>query len=132
MKKVSRALVKILSEAGVSFATLGKQEVCNGDSARRMGNEYLFQTMAKANVEKWNALGVKAVITQCPHCFNTIKNEYPEFGGNYRVINHTQLLDELSRQADEALAGDGREAHVPRPLLPRPAQRRVRCVRARR
>ncbi|QSQ21088.1 (Fe-S)-binding protein [Pyxidicoccus parkwayensis] len=94
-KKVSRALVKIMREAGVSFATLSKQEMCNGDSARRMGNEYLFQTMAKTNVETWNSMGVKAVITQCPHCFNTIKNEYPEFGGEYRVINHTQLINEL-------------------------------------
>ncbi|MDC0711585.1 heterodisulfide reductase-related iron-sulfur binding cluster [Stigmatella sp. ncwal1] len=94
-KKVSRALVKILREAGVSFATLSKQEVCNGESARRMGNEYLYQTMAKMNVESWNGLGVKAVITQCPHCFNTIKNEYPEFGGDYRVINHTQLINDL-------------------------------------
>ncbi|NOK14315.1 (Fe-S)-binding protein [Corallococcus exercitus] len=94
-KKVSRALVKIMREAGVSFATLSKQEMCNGDSARRMGNEYLYQTLAKTNVESWNAMGVKAVITQCPHCFNTIKNEYPEFGGEYRVINHTQLINEL-------------------------------------
>ncbi|MCP3136679.1 (Fe-S)-binding protein [Pyxidicoccus xibeiensis] len=94
-KKVSRSLVKIMREAGVSFATLSKQEMCNGDSARRMGNEYLFQTMAKTNVETWNSMGVKAVITQCPHCFNTIKNEYPEFGGEYRVINHTQLINEL-------------------------------------
>lgn len=97
-KKVSRALVKILREAGVSFATLSKQEMCNGDSARRMGNEYLFQTMAKTNVESWNSMGVKAVITQCPHCFNTIKNEYPEFGGEYRVINHTQLINELLKE----------------------------------
>ncbi|HVE84240.1 MAG TPA: (Fe-S)-binding protein [Myxococcales bacterium] len=96
-KKVSRALVKIMREAGVSFATLGKAETCNGDPARRMGNEYLYQTMAKANVEAWNGAGVKAVITQCPHCFNTIKNEYPELGGSYRVINHTQLLNELIR-----------------------------------
>jgi Fe-S oxidoreductase len=94
-KKVSRALVKILREAGVSFATLSKQEMCNGETARRMGNEYLYQTMAKMNVEAWNGLGVKAVITQCPHCFNTIKNEYPEFGGEYRVINHTQLINDL-------------------------------------
>jgi Fe-S oxidoreductase len=97
-KKVSRALVKILREAKVSFATLGKAETCNGDPARRMGNEYLFQTLAKANVEAWNSAGVKAVITQCPHCFNTIKNEYPELGGHYRVINHTQLLNELIRE----------------------------------
>ncbi len=97
-KKVSRALVKILREAGVSFATLSKQEMCNGDSARRMGNEYLYQTMAKTNVETWNSMGVKAVITQCPHCFNTIKNEYPEFGGEYRVINHTQLINDLLKE----------------------------------
>ncbi|MBJ6760500.1 (Fe-S)-binding protein [Myxococcaceae bacterium JPH2] len=94
-KKVSRSLVKIMREAGVTFATLSKQEMCNGDPARRMGNEYLYQTMAKTNVETWNSMGVKAVITQCPHCFNTIKNEYPEFGGEYRVINHTQLINEL-------------------------------------
>jgi Fe-S oxidoreductase len=94
-KKVSRALVKILREAGVTFATLAKDEVCNGETARRMGNEYLYQTMAKTNVETWNGLNVKAVITQCPHCFNTIKNEYPEFGGSYRVISHTELINEL-------------------------------------
>ncbi|WP_375769791.1 (Fe-S)-binding protein [Archangium gephyra] len=97
-KKVSRALVKILREAGVSFATLSKQEMCNGDTARRLGNEYLYQTMAKTNVETWNSMGVKAVITQCPHCFNTIKNEYPEFGGEYKVINHTQLINELLKE----------------------------------
>ena len=105
-KKVSRALVKILREAGVTFAILGKQEMCNGDSARRLGNEYLYQTLAKTNVETWNGLGVKAVITQCPHCFNTIKNEYPEFGGNYRVISHTELISELiQRQAHQARHG---------------------------
>ncbi|AGC41640.1 iron-sulfur cluster binding protein [Myxococcus stipitatus DSM 14675] len=96
-KKVSRSLVKIMREAGVSFATLSKQEMCNGETARRMGNEYLYQTMAKTNVESWNSMGVKAVITQCPHCFNTIKNEYPEFGGEYRVISHTELINELLR-----------------------------------
>jgi Fe-S oxidoreductase len=96
-KKVSRALVKILREAGISFAILGQVEVCNGDSARRMGNEYLFQTLAKTNVESWNGQNVKAVITQCPHCFNTLKNEYPELGGNYRVISHVELINELLR-----------------------------------
>jgi Fe-S oxidoreductase len=95
MKKVSKAMAKILTQAGVKFATLGKEETCNGDSARRGGNEYLYQTLAKTNVESWNAKGVKAIITQCPHCFNTIKNEYPEFGGNYRVISHTELINEL-------------------------------------
>ncbi|MGZ6081582.1 MAG: (Fe-S)-binding protein, partial [Myxococcaceae bacterium] len=96
-KKVSRALVRILREANVSFATLAKQEMCNGDSARRLGNEYLYQTLARNNVEAFNGLGVKAVITQCPHCFNTIKNEYPAFGGDYRVISHTELISELIR-----------------------------------
>jgi Fe-S oxidoreductase len=95
MKKVSRSVVKILNAAGIKFATLGKDETCTGDSARRAGNEYLYQTMAKANVEKFNAAGLKAVITQCPHCFNTIKNEYPDFGGNYEVISHTELINKL-------------------------------------
>jgi Fe-S oxidoreductase len=97
-KKVSRALAKILKEAGVSFAILGKDEVCNGESARRLGNEYLFQTLAKTNVEAWKGLNVKAVITQCPHCFNTLKNEYPEFGGGYRVLSHVELINELLRE----------------------------------
>ncbi len=98
MQRVTRAFARILLEAGVKFATLGAEESCTGDSARRAGNEYLFQTMARANVEKWNGLGVKAVITQCPHCFNTIKNEYPEFGGNYRVLSHAELINELLRE----------------------------------
>lgn len=98
MKKVSKALAKVLTEAGVKFATLGKEETCTGDSARRGGNEYLYQTLAKTNVEAWNAKGIKAIITQCPHCFNTIKNEYPDFGGNYRVISHTELINELLKE----------------------------------
>lgn len=95
MKKVSRAVAKILTEAGVKFATLGKEESCNGELARRAGNEYLYQTMAKMNVESWNSKGITSIVTQCPHCFNTIKNEYPEFGGNYKVISHTELINEL-------------------------------------
>ncbi len=95
MKKVSRAVAKILTEAGVKFATLGKEETCNGELARRGGNEYLYQTMAKMNVEAWNTKGIKAIVTQCPHCFNTIKNEYPEFGGNFQVISHTEMINQL-------------------------------------
>ncbi len=95
MKKVSRAVAKILTEGGIKFATLGKEETCNGELARRSGNEFLYQTMAKMNVESWNSKGIKTIVTQCPHCFNTIKNEYPEFGGNYRVISHTELINEL-------------------------------------
>jgi len=103
-KRVSRALVKIMNEAGVSFGTLAKQEICNGDSARRLGNEYLFQTLAQTNVEMFNAANVKAVITQCPHCFNTIKNEYPQFGGNYEVLNHTELLARLIKEGKVKLS----------------------------
>jgi len=95
MKKVSRAVAKVLTEAKVKFATLGKEETCNGELARRGGNEYLFQTIAKTNVEAWNSKGIKAIVTQCPHCYNTLKNEYPEFGGNYRVLSHTELITEL-------------------------------------
>jgi Fe-S oxidoreductase len=98
MKKVSRAVAKVLTEAGVKFATLGKEETCNGELARRAGNEYLYQTMAKMNVESWNSKGIKAIVTQCPHCFNTIKNEYPDFGGHYRVISHTELINDLLKQ----------------------------------
>jgi Fe-S oxidoreductase/nitrate reductase gamma subunit len=94
-KKVSRALVEILNEAGVKFAILGSEETCNGDSARRMGNEYLFQTLARQNVETLNGYGVKKIVTNCPHCFNVIKNEYPPFGGNYEVMHGTELVSQL-------------------------------------
>ncbi|TMA27905.1 MAG: (Fe-S)-binding protein [Deltaproteobacteria bacterium] len=94
-KKVSRALIKILREAKVSFAILGEEETCNGDSARRLGNEYLFQALAQQNVDKFNQYKIKKVITQCPHCFNTIANEFPQFGGNYQVVHHTELIARL-------------------------------------
>jgi Fe-S oxidoreductase/nitrate reductase gamma subunit len=94
-KKVSRALVELLGSAGVSFAILGTEETCNGDSARRMGNEYLFQTLAQQNVETLNGYGVKKIVTNCPHCFNVIKNEYPDFGGRYEVMHGTELVSEL-------------------------------------
>jgi Fe-S oxidoreductase/nitrate reductase gamma subunit len=94
-KKVSRALVELLNEAGVKFAILGSEETCNGDSARRMGNEYLFQMLARQNVETMNGYGVKKIVTNCPHCFNVIKNEYPPFGGNYEVMHGTELVSQL-------------------------------------
>jgi Fe-S oxidoreductase/nitrate reductase gamma subunit len=94
-KKVSRAIVKILRAAGVKFAILGEEETCNGDSARRLGNEYLFQTQAAANVELMKGYGVKKVIAQCPHCLNTIKNEFPQFGGNFEVVHHSELIARL-------------------------------------
>ena len=94
-KKVSRAIVQILREAGVSFAILGEEETCNGEAARRLGNEYLYQLQAAASVEKLNGYGVKKVLVQCPHCMNTIKNEFPQFGGRYEVVHHTQLISHL-------------------------------------
>jgi Fe-S oxidoreductase len=94
-KKVSRAIVQILRQAGVSFAILGEDETCTGDAARRLGNEYLFQMQATANVETLNGHGVKKILVQCPHCLNAIKNEFPQFGGNYQVVHHTQLIARL-------------------------------------
>ncbi len=94
-KKVSRALVKILRAAGVSFCILGEEETCNGDSARRLGNEYLFQALAQQNVETLNRYGVKKIITQCPHCFNTLGNEYPQFGGHFKVLHHSEVIAQL-------------------------------------
>ncbi|HET7826939.1 MAG TPA: heterodisulfide reductase-related iron-sulfur binding cluster [Anaeromyxobacter sp.] len=97
-KKVSRAIVSILREAKVSFAILGEEETCNGEAARRLGNEYLFQMQAQANVDVLNGHGVKKVLVQCPHCLNTIKNEFPQFGGNYEVVHHTELIARLVRE----------------------------------
>lgn len=94
-KKVSVALVKILKAAGLRFAILGSEEGCTGDSARRIGNEYLFQMLAAQNIETLNNYKVDKIVTGCPHCFNTIKNEYPEFGGEYEVLHHSELIDQL-------------------------------------
>ncbi|MFP3915015.1 MAG: (Fe-S)-binding protein, partial [Actinomycetota bacterium] len=95
---VSVALARLLHRAGISFAILGPGELCNGDPARRAGNEYVFQQLALQNIETFDELGVEKVITQCPHCFNTLANEYPQLGGSYEVVHHTQLLAELLRQ----------------------------------
>lgn len=97
-KRIATALVKVMQKANIDFAILGKEEVCNGDSARRIGNEYLFQTLAKQNIETMNRYNIKKVITACPHCFNTIKNEYPQFGGNYEVVNHTDFIYSLMQE----------------------------------
>jgi Fe-S oxidoreductase len=94
-KKVARALVKILNEANISFAILGSEETCTGDPARRIGNEMLYQMQAKQNIETMNGYNVKKVITACPHCFNSIKNEYTQLGGNYEVVHHTELIYDL-------------------------------------
>ncbi|MCG3172298.1 MAG: putative iron-sulfur-binding oxidoreductase FadF [Myxococcota bacterium] len=97
-KKVSTNMVKLMQKAGVSFAILGKEESCTGDPARRAGNEFLFQQMAQQNIETLNKYKVKKIVTQCPHCFNTLKNEYAHFGGEYEVVHHTELLDQLVRE----------------------------------
>lgn len=94
-KKITKAFVKLLHKAGVDFAVLGTEESCTGDPAKRAGNEFLFQMQAMTNIEVMNAYEIKKVVTTCPHCFNTIKNEYPELGGNYEVMHHTQFLKSL-------------------------------------
>ena len=97
-KKVSRAMAQLLTMANVSFSILGPSEMCTGDPARRSGNEYIFQMLAAQNIETLNSMGVKKIITQCPHCFNTLGNEYPELGGHYEVVHHSQLLEWLIDQ----------------------------------
>ncbi len=94
-KKITKAIAKILYHTNTSFAILGSEESCTGDPAKRAGNEFLFQMMAMQNISVLNAYEVKKIVTGCPHCFNTLKNEYPELGGNYEVIHHTQLIQEL-------------------------------------
>lgn len=94
-QKVTIAFSKILNAVGIQFAILGNEEKCTGDPARRAGNEFLFQMTALQNIETLNMYQVKKIVTACPHCFNTLKNEYPALGGNYEVIHHTQLLQEL-------------------------------------
>ena len=94
-KKITKAIVRILNHVGVKFAVLGTEESCTGDPAKRAGNEFLFQMQAMTNIQVLNGYEVKKIVTGCPHCFNTLKNEYPELGGSYEVLHHTQLLQEL-------------------------------------
>jgi len=94
-KKITKAFVKLLHKANVSFAVLGAEESCTGDPAKRSGNEFLFQMQAVTNIEVMNAYEIKKIVTACPHCFNTLKNEYPGLGGNYDVVHHTQFLKDL-------------------------------------
>lgn len=94
-KKITKAFVKLLNKANIDFAVLGTEEGCNGDPAKRAGNEFLFQMQAMSNIEIMNGYGIKKIVTTCPHCFNTIGNEYPELGGNYEVMHHTQFLKSL-------------------------------------
>ncbi|NLR80489.1 (Fe-S)-binding protein [Chitinophaga eiseniae] len=94
-QKITKAFATILDKVGISFAILGKEESCTGDPARRAGNEFIFQMMAQNNIQLLNMYGVKKIVTACPHCFNTLKNEYPALGGNYEVIHHTSFLQSL-------------------------------------
>ncbi|MDP9242007.1 MAG: (Fe-S)-binding protein [Actinomycetota bacterium] len=96
-KRIARAMAEVLSRAGVSFAILGPREGCTGDPARRIGNEYLFQTLAEQNISTLDEAGVRTIVASCPHCFNTLRNEYPDYGGTYDVIHHTELLESLVR-----------------------------------
>ena len=94
-QKITKAFVTILEKVGTKYAILGKEEMCTGDPARRAGNEFMFQMMAYQNIQLLNGYGIKKIITACPHCFNTLKNEYPELGGSYEVIHHAVFLQQL-------------------------------------
>ena len=111
-KKVTQATAKLLQRAGLDVAILGPSEQCTGDPARRSGNEYIFQMLAMQNIESLNGMGVTKIITQCPHCFNTLANEYPQLGGHYQVIHHSQLLEELIESGRLDLRGATLEERV--------------------
>ena len=94
-KKITKAFVKLLNKADIDFAVLGTEESCSGDPAKRAGNEFLFQMQAMMNIQVLDGYEIKKIVTTCPHCYNTLKNEYPELGGNYEVMHHTQFLKDL-------------------------------------
>lgn len=104
-KKITKAIVKILNKCNVKFAVLGAEESCTGDPAKRSGNEFLFQMQAMMNIQVLNGYEVKKIVTGCPHCFNTLKNEYPELGGSYDVIHHTQLIQSLIQEGKLKVEG---------------------------
>ncbi|CAN5517547.1 (Fe-S)-binding protein [soil metagenome] len=106
-QKITKAFATILDKVGIKYAILGKEEACTGDPARRAGNEFLFQMMAYNNIQVLNNYGIKKIVTACPHCFNTLKNEYPELGGNYEVIHHTSFLQQLINEGKIKLKEGG-------------------------
>ena len=106
-QRVTRSFVKILDKVGVSYAVLGTEESCTGDPARRAGNEFLFQMQAMSNIQVLDGYKVKKIVTACPHCFNTLKNEYPDLGGNYEVIHHSTFLQQLIDEGKVGLANGG-------------------------
>lgn len=106
-KAITLAFVKILNQVGISYAVLGPEETCTGDPAKRAGNEFLFQMQALSNIQVLNGYQIKRIVTTCPHCFNTLKNEYPELGGNYDVVHHATYLQELIDAGKIKLQGGG-------------------------
>jgi heterodisulfide reductase subunit D len=106
-KKITKAIVKILHKAGIKYAVLGTEESCTGDPAKRAGNEFLYQMQAMQNIMVLNGYEIKKIVTGCPHCFNILKNEYPELGGNYEVLHHTQLINQLVTEGKISIKGGG-------------------------
>src|SRR5215207_1211299 len=104
-QKITKAFVTILHKIGINWAILGKEEMCTGDPVRRAGNEFMFQMMAYQNIQILNNYGIKKIVTACPHCFNIIKNEYPELGGHYDVVHHSVFLQQLIKEGKITLAG---------------------------
>jgi heterodisulfide reductase subunit D len=104
-KKITKAIVRILNHVGIKFAVLGTEETCTGDPAKRAGNEFLFQMQAMNAITVMNGYGIKKIVTGCPHCFNTLKNEYPSLGGEYEVVHHTQLVQELINSGKLSVKG---------------------------
>lgn len=106
-QKITKAFATILNKVGTKYAILGKEEACTGDPARRAGNEFMFQMMAYQNIQVLNGYGIKKIVTACPHCFNTLKNEYPELGGNYEVIHHATFIQQLIDDGKITMKEDG-------------------------
>lgn len=106
-QKITKAFASILNKVGISYAILGKEEMCTGDPARRAGNEFMFQMMAYQNIQLLNNYNVKKIVTACPHCFNILKNEYPELGGNYEVLHHSTFLQQLINDGKIKMKEDG-------------------------
>ena len=111
-KKIAVAFARVLQAAKVKFAILGQEEKCNGDPARRMGNEYLYQMLARDNIETLDRYGVETIVTNCPHCFHQIGNEYPQLGGNYDVIHHSTYIERLMEENRLPLKGEGKALTV--------------------
>jgi heterodisulfide reductase subunit D len=106
-QKITKAFATILHKVGINYAILGNEEMCNGDPARRAGNEFMFQMMAYQNIQVLNGYGIKKIVTACPHCFNILKNEYPELGGTYEVIHHATMLQQLIDEGKIKMAEGG-------------------------